>query len=297
MKKVVLGIDGGGTKTDIAVADLDGNLIRKIKGGPASLRNNGVEESCRNILKSLNGLEEEVVSAFVGFPAFQEEYSDREGEIESLLSGIAQRVKIGSDQLVAFSSGTDEEEGIVAIAGTGSVVRGFAKKDIKAGGWGYFADEGSAFWAGIEAYRAIAKSLDGRGENTRMTEIIFEEWGIETHNDLNKKVYEDPMKNIPFLSVIVDHADRRGDVVAGRIIEASAVEILKGVKVVAEKADFSKFDFPVVAVGGMFRSNKLKEIFSKNIKLTIPRSKVIFPEVDPVAGAVKLAIKYYHAKK
>lgn len=297
MKKIVLGIDAGGTKTDIIVSDLEGNLITKIPGKPASLRNIGVEKSCQNIIESLQEVDGKAVYAFVGFPAFYEEYSDCKAKIKSLLSSIADKVEVGSDQLVAFRAGTDEKKGIVVISGTGSVVRGFSGKNAKASGWGYFADEGSAFWAGIEAYRAITKSLDHRSPRTMMKDMIFEKWAIDSQNEFNKKIYEDPITTIPLLSVIVDYADRRNDPAAGKIIEKAAEEIFQGVKTVINQMNLSQSKFPLVVVGGMFKSNRMKKIFCEKVGLSFPRADIIFPKNDPVMGAVKLAIKNYHAKR
>ena len=298
MNKLVMGIDGGGTKTDIVLADLRGTIIKKVKAGPASLRNTGIEKSCENILKGIDKLSEvdgEIVSTFVGFPALQEEYSNRKEHIEDCLDKeISGDVKIGSDQLVAFKSGTESDKGIVVIAGTGGVVRGFnGEKSEKVSGWGYLADEGSAFWVGLKAYRKITKQLDGRGEKTLITEIVFKEWDLEDGNELNKRIYKNPIESLPELSIMVDYAQRGGDKIATRILEEAANEIFEGVELVAKKLNLHQF--PLILVGGMFKSGFLEGELSKKIK-DKDKINIIRPENDPVFGAVKLAISNYEEK-
>lgn len=293
MKKLVLAVDGGGTKTSLVLSDLEGNKIKSAKAGPASLRNNGLDNSCESVLKGFKRLlpiEGQLVSTFVGFPAFEEEYSDKKEYIEEYLKKVIPgKLKVGSDQLVAFKSGTDKDYGVVVIAGTGGVIRGFdGNNSKKASGWGYFADEGSAFWAGIEAYRRVTKQLDGRGKKTLITEMLFEEWNLQDGNDLNKKIYDNPMKSIPKLSVLVDYAQREGDEIATQILKKAADEIFWGVEVVSKKLKLDQF--PLILVGGMFKSGFLKKELDEKVKRTDKKITIIKPEKEPVFGAVKLAI-------
>ncbi len=298
MKKLFLGVDGGGTKTDLVLVDDNKNEVERVVSGPASLRNNGVEESCKSVLSGFDKLanKDKIVSTFVGFPAIQEEYSDKEEKIKRRLSQkIFGNLEVGSDQLVAFKSGTESDSGIVVIAGTGGAVRGFNGKDsAKASGWGYFGDEGSAFWVGLEAYRKVTKELDGRGEKTLITEMVFDEWNLKDGNDLNKKIYEDPMKMIPKLSIMVDFAQRKGDKIATQILKEATDEIFKGVEVVSDQLKLK--DFPLVLVGGMFKSGFLQKEIDKKIKKTSKNINIIKPKKDPVFGAAKLAISNYEKK-
>ncbi len=297
MKKLVLGIDGGGTNTDIALADLEGNILKEIEAGPASLRNTGVENSCRNISKGLDSISlDGVTSTFIGLPAFAEEHKDKEEKIREILSEkIPGDIKVGSDQLSAFRSGTDSSEGVILIAGTGGVSRGFKDgKTIKVSGWGYFADEGSAVWAGIEAYRKITRQLDGRMKKSLMTEMIFEKWNLENEDDLNKKIYENPPENLPKISVIVDYAEREGDEIAREILKEGATNSAFSVLKVVEMMDLKK-NFPLVIIGGMFNSSFYKKEFSKKIMENV-KANIIKPEKGPVFGAVKLAIENYEKK-
>ncbi len=298
MKKLFLGIDGGGTKTDLVLVDGDKNEVERVVSGPASLRNNGVKKSCKSVLSGVDKLlkKDQVVSTFVGFPAIQEEYSDKKEEIKKRLSQkIPGKVTVGSDQLVAFKSGTDSHRGVVVIAGTGGAVRGFkGEESEKVSGWGYFADEGSGFWVGLKAYRKITKELDGRGRKTIITEMVFDRWNLESGNKLNKKIYEDPIKWIPKLSIMVDFAQRKGDSVATEILREAAEEIFVGVRAVSERMNLE--NFPLILVGGMFKSGFLQKKLAQKVKREGREINIIKPEKEPVFGAAKLAISNYEKK-
>lgn len=296
MNHFIAGIDGGGTKTECLVFDIKGNLVGRALTGPSSLRNQGLEICAKNVAKSLKeaiGKKKGMISIFVGLAAVTEEYTGKTDLIKKELLKdkrvLRDNVIIGSDQEAAFWSGTDEPDGIVVIAGTGSVVRGWNnEKSFKVGGWGYFADEGSAFWVGSQAYQAIAKELDARGKKTIITKLS----GFNNMKDLNMAVYKDPMKAIPSLSVAVNTAAEKGDRIALGILEEGTEELSLGVATVVKKLDFKK-DFPLVIVGGMFQSKIFETLFREKVKRSIPFARFIIPTESPAFGALKLAMKKF----
>ena len=177
-QQFVIGVDGGGTKITAALADLSCQILKISKGGPASPRNLGIRGAIDNVAKTIKELslkERQIASVFVGLPGLEEEFKNKKEEIKKevlkhkKISKIFKgKIIIGSDQLVAFKSGTDEEDGVILISGTGCVARGWkGAKEAKASGWGWLADEGSAFWAGQKVYQEIIKSLDGSLQKAR----------------------------------------------------------------------------------------------------------------------------------
>ncbi|MCF7845514.1 MAG: hypothetical protein K9M12_02000 [Candidatus Pacebacteria bacterium] len=297
MSNYVIGVDGGGTKTTVALADESGEILSIERGGPSNIRNVGLEVAVENIFNAIKKVKkEESVSRYcIALASVEEEQEDKKEEVVKMLKekGLEEEIFIESDQLPAFKAGTDENDGVVIIAGTGAVCRGWRSyKDYKTNGWGYLAGEGSAFYAGIETYRAVQKSFDGRGEKTKMEEILKEEWGVESAIDFNKKVYPNFMEALPQLSVVLDKAEQQGDYVARNILEKTSDELFLSAKTVIEKLDFREVKFPVVFSGGMFKSDLLKESLSSKILMFAPKAEVIILKEDPVKGAVKMAMKF-----
>jgi len=214
-------------------------------------------------------------------------------------------IEIISDQIAAFRAGTDEKDGLVLIAGTGSVCRGWrglqpthhpparrAPKEVKIGGWGWANDEGSGFWAGQKGYQAIFKELDGRGPKTKITKLLFKEWKLKNKEDLMKKIYgKDSIRNISLISKTVDRASQMGDKVAQSIMEEAGEELSILAISVIKRLNFHNKKFPLVLIGAMFKSKIILNKLKKEIKKLAPRAEFIFPKEEPVIGVVKLAIE------
>ena len=89
--------------------------------------------------------------------------------------GYKARVLVVNDALVALESGAPGQPGIVIISGTGSISYGRNAEGMAArsGGWGYvLGDEGSGYWMGRLALRAIVREADGRGHPTTLTRLL-----------------------------------------------------------------------------------------------------------------------------
>src|SRR4030042_2599548 len=152
-KKLVSGVDGGGTKTVAALADLSGKILKRRKSGPSNPHGVGVENSARIISDLIDVWlrSKKISSIFVGLADVEEDRKlaarIRKG-ILNKLKKFRGEIKIDSDQVVAFRSGTENKNGIVLVVGTGSVAHGGkGRVDFTTGGWGWpLVDEGSAFW-------------------------------------------------------------------------------------------------------------------------------------------------------
>ena len=300
-KEYVIGIDGGGTKTMIVLADLEGKILRFVKTGPCSPRNTGIEITSSNIAKGIGKIlkKGEVVSTFIGLPTIQEEPRFKKQILNELkkYKGIYPifkgKIEIGSDQIVAFRSGTDKKDGVLIIAGTGCVAHGWYKnKEFHVSGWGWLEDQGSAFWAGQKVFQAIFKDLDGRGNKTIMTKMVFKKLNVENTESLLKKIYnKNFVKNVSLLSIIADNASKKRDRVAKKIMEQAGKELALSGKTVIKKMGFQKRKFPVVLVGSMFKSKIVLNTVKKQIKKIAPQAEFIRPKKEPVIGAIKLALK------
>ena len=305
-QKFVIGVDGGGTKTIAALANLRGKILAFGKSGPSAPRNVGIKTVAKNIAAAIEkvlkkcGKDKKVLSTYIGLAGVEEEFKLKKTAIKKELfkhkeiSKITKgKIIIGDDQIVAFSSGTDEKDGIILIAGTGTSCHGWrGKKETKASGWGYLADEGSAFWVGQKVFQAIFREIDGRGPKTLLTNLIFRKLKIKTKEQLLSKVYSENWAEIILsFSVYCDTASKRGDAVSKKIMEEAAKELAFSVKTVIKKLNFQKAEFPLVMVGGMFKSKIVSDVVKKEVKKSAPKVQFVSATKKPANGAVKLAIE------
>lgn len=302
----VIGVDGGGTKTIAALANLDGKILKLAKTGPSNLRNVGIEKAVQNIVLAIKKVLPEkgkISSTFIGLAAVEEEYKLKKEKIKKeILKGLKDfegRLKIGSDQIIAFRAGSDRKNGLVLISGTGCVAHGWrGRKEAKVSGWGWLDDEGSGFWVGQKGFRAIFKELDGRGPKTKISKLIFKEWKLKRKEDLLKKIYsKDSVLQTSLISKVVDQAAREKDKIAVSIMREAGEKLAQSAIFVIKKLNFQSQRFPLVLVGRMFESKIVLNTVKKEIKKIAPRAQFIWPKIKPVIGAVKLAIENLEQKK
>ena len=302
-QKYVVGVDGGGTKTVAVLADLNGKILAKAKIGSSHSRNIGIKKAMDNLalaIKKVLSKDKKILSTFLGLPAMEEEFKFKKGvikrellkhkEISPIFKG---KVIIDSDQLVGFRSGTDCKDGMILIAGSGCVAHGWRRgKEAKTCGWGYLSETGSAFWVGQKAVQEIFKDLDGRGPQTLITKLVFQKLKVRNKENLIKRIYsKNPTEVLPPLAILVDKASKRGDKIAKNIMAEAGKELSLSANQVIRKLGFPKVKFPLVLIGGLFKSKIVLNTVKREIKKFAPKVQFIQPKVEPVIGAVKLAIE------
>ncbi|HOX30026.1 MAG TPA: BadF/BadG/BcrA/BcrD ATPase family protein [Candidatus Paceibacterota bacterium] len=303
--KFVIGVDAGATKTLAVLADENGKILKEGKGAAASLRDNGIDGACESVATAIakllvRKLPGEIVSTYIGFPAMAEEFKKRKKEIIGQLAKNKRiniifkgKVNIDSDQLVAYRAGTDSKDGIVAIAGTGCVVRGWhGEKEVKVSGWGWLSNEGSAFWIGKKVFLAILKSYDGREQKTLLTDMVFKEFRLKNIDNLMTFVYKKPAANLPLFAKVCDDASQANDGIASQILHETGQEIASSVLAAAKQLNFPKDEeITLVAAGGVFKAHLAYYSFEVNLKKEEQFDFAISRPDLPVTGAVKLALE------
>lgn len=298
--KCLIGIDGGGTKTHGIIASSDGKILGEITSGSANFQMIGVEPVARLLVELIYKLTSEagckvsdVEVAVIGLTG-----AGRDRDREKILNGLVEYAKrknlpipelvIETDARIALEGAFMGEPGIILIAGTGSVM--FAKdlegKIHRVGGWGRFiGDEGSAFVIGREALRAVAKYIDGRGRETILKDLIFEEFKITDLMQVVSGIYSGEF-DIGKVAPVVMRAVELGDDIARQILDDACDELLNHVKAILKKANFGEKP-NLSLIGGVLQnenyvSRKLKEM----IKANFPNVNLIEPISSPAYGAI-----------
>jgi N-acetylglucosamine kinase-like BadF-type ATPase len=297
----VLGIDAGGTKTVCQLADEQGTIISEARGGGANLQAVGeleVEKVLHEVMEDAIG-ERAVVPAAIclGIAGV-----DRPGDAATVGGimkriGYKARVVVVNDALVALEAGAPGEPGVVVISGTGSISYGRNSKGeaARSGGWGYvLGDEGSGYWIGRAALRAVLRQADRRGPETVLTPLLLEYFGVQQPQELIHQVYHANLKPaaIGTLARCVQSAFREGDSVAVGILRGGANELETFAMSVARRLGLVGQPFPFILAGGIFRAVPwLKEELERRLPVVAPRSVVRLLETEPAAGAVALALQ------
>ena len=181
--KYVIGVDGGGTKTEAVAYDLNGNVLEKSLTGFGNLVNDE-KEALKNIIDSL-----EVILNKLGKEDLQGLYLGLAGsEVGDNAKIVKDEIKnkFGLDSVImndgdlALKALLKGEDGILVIAGTGSTAFGIkGDKEARCGGWGHLlGDEGSAYKISIEAFKNMIYEYDFGLEMSDLSKSILDELNI-----------------------------------------------------------------------------------------------------------------------
>jgi N-acetylglucosamine kinase-like BadF-type ATPase len=298
-QKYVIGIDGGGTKTIGAIANLEGKILREIEIGSTNPNKIGFEKAILNLRKLISRISKnkKIKITYLGLAGGLERDEEKRERIRKELQKFFKfPIFVDGDQKIAFRAGTNEKNGIVVIAGTGAIAMGWRGEKVAiSGGWDWLiGDQGSGFWVGKKVLEGIGKALDGRRKNFKLMKFIFKKLKIKKEVDLYNNFYcEDFVTKVASISKFVDQFSKKGDKFSKEILFEAAKEVSKMTISVIKKLNFEKEKFPVVFVGGMFKSEIFREEIKKEIKKFARKANFIVLKKKPVVGAVKLAIEKY----
>jgi N-acetylglucosamine kinase-like BadF-type ATPase len=294
-KQYLIGIDGGGTKTVAALANLNGEILREIETGSTNPNKIGFERAILNLKKLISKISKnkKIKIAYLGLAGGLERNKEKREKIKKEIQKFfAFPIFVEGDQKIAFSAATDERDGIVVIAGTGAIAMGWkGKKEAISGGWDWLiGDQGSGFWVGKRVLEEIGKVLDGRRKDFRLRKFIFKKLKIKKEKELYQRFYhQDFVEKVASISKFVDQLSKRGDKLSKEILIEAAKEVSKMAISVIKKLNFENEKFPIVLVGGMFKSKIFREKVEGEIKKTARKAKFILLRKKPVIGAIKLA--------
>ena len=296
----VLGIDVGGTKTVCLLADNDERVIRQGREEGANLQGAG-ELALEKVLHSVMETTLEgtgVVPSAICLGIAGVDRTADEAVVRSIMSriGYKARILIVNDALIALQAGIGNAAGIVIVSGTGSIAYG--RNDhgeaARAGGWGYvLGDEGSGYWIGRLALRAVVRHADGRGRVTSLTPRLLAHFGVARATELIHKIYHEDLgpRSIAGAAKYVQHARDEGDVVAAGILNRAADELITAATAVMARLELGGQDITFVLAGGMFHALPwLCDQLQLLLPSLAPQSRVMRLDREPALGAVRLAL-------
>ncbi len=304
MNRYVIGVDGGGTKTEFALLDYSGNIIGRAKGDSTNYQAIGGKKLKAELLKGFGAVMNssdvpavKIEHVFLGLAGAGRE-SDRK-EIISLFDDTEfnKKITVDSDAMVALAGAFGTGPGIIIISGTGAICFGknCEGKIVRSGGWGYLlGDEGSGYFIGREAIIAALKDLDGRGDKTRLREKIEKHFKLTSIDQIIPHIYQNRIDRVAVadLAPIVFEQANQGDAVAEEIIRSASKELGIMARAVAQQLNFESDEIKVALIGSIFKQKEMlineisKELYeiSWNVQISDP----MFP---PQYGAALLAFQ------
>lgn len=301
--RTILAVDGGNSKTDVALVTEDGRLLAAVRGPTSSHQVVGLTAG----MERLAGFVAEVSASarLAGRPelaVYTLAGADTKADIRLLARaladrGFAERDVIRNDAFGALRAGTDRSWGVVVICGHGVNAAGIAPdgREVRldalgeiSGDWGGGTDVG---WQGLAG---AVRARDGRGPRTRLERDVPAHFGLKTPAALTSALYRGmiPEPRIAELAPVVFAAAAAADPVARSIVDRLADEIVVMAGAMLRRLHLTRSDPDVVLGGGIFRTDEARfhERIRRGVAGIAPRARVVRLAAPPVAGAALLGL-------
>lgn len=293
----VVGVDGGGTHTRVAIADAGGReLVRR--GGPAGLVDPRDPAAAAAVLIRL--VREAAAEADVPLPAAAlcaglagaGDAALRAAVRDALAAdGLADRVAVVTDGVIALDGALAGGAGVLLVAGTGSVAYGRAEdgRVARCGGWGMVVgDEGSGYVIARTALQAALQAADGRGPETGLLAALLEATGVADPTAIPAWVGRAGKGEVAALTPRVVALAEAGDAVADAVLAGAADGLARHVEALLARLGPWSAPVPVVFHGGVLGGPRV----AGRVEARLARSATPVVRRPAVADAVTGAVRH-----
>ncbi len=300
---IVVGVDGGGTKTKVIVADAEGTQLATVTG-PGSAVRPGTAEDSADVIESLIGEalaacgHEETKPAAIcaGLAGV-----GRDAEYSAIVAALSRRelsveLEVLPDTAVALEDAFGDGPGILLIAGTGSsaIGRSHTGRLARCGGWGPICgDEGSGAWLGRRALSIITGAADGREPETALLGVLLTHLQMENPDELVAWAAKATPAKFAELSGPIMTVAANGDLRANSLCTMACEELVVHIRTLARQLfTDERAAIPIALAGGMMhRGSYLRRLVELRLKTAVPGINLHSAEVIPARGAVRCALR------
>ena len=298
MSSLLLGVDGGNTKTVAVVVTGEGEVLGAGLAGCGDIHNaTGPEAALREIVVAAGAALDDAGAtvAELAAAAFSLAGADWPEDFAYWRRVLRARVGLTEDRVVVndavggLRSGSDDMVGVAVVIGTYSAVAG-----RNAAGQlfhlGFWPDSTGASALGSQALAAVWLQMLGLGPETSLLDRALDRWRCpdaeELLHTLTRIGAPEEAEAGRFADAVLDEADA-GDRVARAIVETVAGRMGDYARVCAARTAQLGAPFPLVLCGSVLRhpSPLLRSVLLSRV----PDAQPSYPDVEPVAGAVLLA--------
>jgi glucosamine kinase len=304
MSEILVGVDGGGSKTRVMVGTADGEILTTLDGPKSAVTPGEAARSADVIGELVTRALAEVAQPGAVFPRVL--YcgvagTGRDEERKALHAALdakelAEEVVVDSDGLIAMYDALDDRAGILLVVGTGSIAYGRspAGEIVRCGGWGpAFGDEGSGGWIGRRALSIVAASSDGREPPTALLFPILAATQCEDVQDLIPWAVAADARAFASLASVVFSTAAAGDPRANALVTLAAEELVLHIRALARQLFTDERAAVTVALSGglMERGSPLRKRLEQRLKSAVPGAQLRVEDVLPARGALRAAAR------
>jgi N-acetylglucosamine kinase-like BadF-type ATPase len=294
----IIGIDGGGTKTAVTIAHDGEAALTTFTVGPINYNGGDAGAITASFVEIFNRAKlicnnlEDVAHTCIGAAGVSNPFVVGFLEKQVRDNGYTGPLTITGDQETALYGAQNAMQGIILIAGTGSICFGVNEKgeQHRSGGFGHLIDdEGSGYSIGRDLLSILVRAEDGRVTDTIIPALVYKQLGFSTVQEIIGFVYDKntTKKEIAQLAPIMTTACENGDAKALELAEQCAIRLFQLVVPVIEQLELH--ESPIAIAGSVLQKSRfVKEALERKLAQSYPQSKLILPIKDAAYGAVLL---------
>lgn len=305
LPQYVLGLDGGGSKTECVLVREDGVILGRGRGGGVNrnfISEAGFEKSVHQALRQATQAAPDVrrIERIVGsmgcdgasLRAFAHDYA----VVTQHIRWVGEALPARATSEIAYERLPD----VVVVAGTGSLAVGWyaSGEQRSLGGVGAtIGDEGSAYWIGVRALKRMAESFDGRQPFDRFARAMGEALAVPNLGVLVNRVYgggKQPMTRDEIAAVAphVSALANAGDLVAIGLFRSAAQELAFQANAMIRILGRRGQALSILLYGGVFRAGDVMvQPLQEAVQRENPLAEFLPPVKCTVIGAAALALK------
>lgn len=297
--QLVVGIDGGASKTDVAVVTMSGELVGRERGPGCCPHFTGVEESARIVDELVTAATRggSVVHAAacvsgLDLPSEVDDYRRLLARFRWAQQGLV----VENDLFALLRTSSESRNAVAVVCGTGTNAVGAHESGQRVRFYSLgplSGDWGGGQGIGQEALWHAARAVDGRGPATTLTATIADQYGMPV-TELIERIHLGKISELTLshLAPAVFAASDAGDRVAQQLVDRQGDEVIAYVRACATKLQFSG-DVDVVLGGGILhaRNPRMHGRIAAAITEFLPGAQLVTPQQAPVVGATLLALE------
>lgn len=301
---LLLGMDGGGSKTACALMDFNGNILAQTEGIGTNHRQHGVKKVLDTIshlaedcLKKAGTDESALAGVCIGMPSYGE-HPEMDKQLAEHLHQVYPNLLIVNDVHVGWAGSLALGSGINLVSGTGSIAYGVNDKGqaARSGGWSEsIGDEGSSYWMAVMGMQLFTKQSDFREPRGPLYRIIKEKFNLEDDFEFIPLIEEQylPFRDkVASFHYLVAQAAGEGDSTVIALYKKAALELMSLVRSVFDQLGRPDESRRVSYSGGTF---KVGAVLLEPLRELIEREGLTLqaPLYSPTIGALLLAAKQF----
>lgn len=312
-RAAVLAIDGGNSKTDLALVGADGRLLGTARGPGVPPPDVGMDKALAVVgdlvtaaarEAGLIGLDERAgergpVAAHLSACMAGADLPQEEEEIAVAFAaqGWSETTSVLNDTFALLRAGASRPWGVAVVCGAGINCVGVGPDGASARFLAlgrYTGDWGGGMWLGMEIMFWAMRAEDGRGPETALRAATAAHFGERSVHDVAVGIHLGRISSEDLLGLtpVLFAAAEAGDAVAADLVDRQAEEIFLMARSALTRLDLVGSDAELVLGGGVLaaRHPLLAHGVESRVKRLAPAVELKYAEMPPVAGAALLGL-------